>query len=78
MTCGSIGESRSMISSEADRQDLKATLKEALVEILREQRPLLQEVVAEALEDVLLAEAIQEGQQTKSASREKVFRMIRG
>ncbi len=57
---------------------LKETLKEALTETLQEQRDLLHEVFAEVLEDFALAEAIREGQKTKRATREEVFRILRG
>ena len=43
---------------------MKQVLKEALAETPHEQRELLHEVFAEVLEDVALAEAIREGQQT--------------
>ena len=57
---------------------LKEVLKEALKETLQEQRGLLHEVFAEVLEDFALAEAIREGQKTKRATREEVFRILRG
>jgi hypothetical protein len=53
-------------------------MKEALTEALQEQRELFHEVFAEVLEDFALAEAIREGQSTKSATREQVFRLLRG
>jgi len=52
-------------------------LKEALTEALQEQRKLFHEVFAEVLEDFALAEAIREGQKTKRATREEVFRVLR-
>ena len=57
---------------------LKRALKEALVETLQEQRDLLHDVFTEVLEDFALAEAIREGQKTKSATREEVFRILPG
>ena len=56
---------------------LKEALKEALTETLQEQRKLFHEVFAEVLEDFTLAEAIREGQKTKRATREEVFRVQR-
>ena len=55
---------------------LKRALKEALTETLHEQRELLHEVFAEVLEDFALAEAIREGQKTKPAARDEVFRLL--
>jgi hypothetical protein len=56
---------------------LKRALKEALVETLQEQRELFREIFAEVLEDFAVAEAIREGEGTKSATREEVFRILR-
>ncbi len=56
---------------------LKEVLNAALTETLQEQRELLHEVFTEALEDFALAEAIREGQKTKAAPREEVFRVLR-
>jgi hypothetical protein len=57
---------------------LKQALKEALVETLHEQRDLLHDVFTEVLEDFALAEAIREGQKTKNATRDEVFRILQG
>ena len=67
-----------MAATGLDRAALKRALKEALVEVLQEQRTLFHEVFAEVLEDLALAEAIREGQQTPTASRAEVFRAVRG
>jgi len=57
---------------------LKKLFKEALIETLREQRELLHGVFAEVLEDIALAEAIREGQQTEQVAREEIFRSLEG
>jgi hypothetical protein len=56
----------------------KQALKEALAETLHEQRDFLHEIFAEVLEDFAMTEAIREGQQTKMATREEVFRVLQG
>jgi hypothetical protein len=53
-------------------------LKEALAETLQEQCELLHDVFAEVLEDIALAEAIREGQQTEQVAREEIFRSLEG
>lgn len=68
----------SMPTANVGNGALKQTLKEALVETLHEQRELLHEVFAGVLEDFALAEAIREGQKTRAASRDDVFRALRG
>jgi hypothetical protein len=67
-----------MTRTDLNEHTLKQTLKEALVETLQEQRGLLHEVFAEVLEDFALAGAVREGQQSNSATREEVFRVLRG
>ena len=59
--------------SPTDRQ-LKEALKAALVEVLEERPDLLRDVLAEVMEDIALARAIQEGEASGLVSRDEVFR----
>ena len=61
-----------------DNDAFKQLLKEALAEVLEEKRALLHEVFAEVLEDLALAEAIREGQETEVVSRDDVFDVLEG
>jgi hypothetical protein len=56
---------------------LKELLKVALTEILQEQRELFAEVVLEVLEDVALAKAMKEGEETELVSRDTIFEILR-
>jgi hypothetical protein len=56
---------------------LRALLKQALIEALEERRDLLHDVVADALEEIALAEAIREGRRGDKASRDEVFAVLR-
>ena len=67
-----------MATAKLDQERFKRALKEVLVETLQEQRDLFHEVFAEVLEDFALTEAIREGEKTKSATRNEVFRVLRG
>lgn len=67
-----------MATTDLDGDALKRVLKEAIAETFQEQRGLFHEVFAEVLEDFALAEAIREGRQTDTVSRDKVFRTLRG
>jgi len=67
-----------MATAKLDQDALKRAVKEALAETIQEQRDLFHEVFAEVLEDFALAEAIREGQKTQRASRDEVFRLLRG
>ena len=51
---------------------LKQTLKEAFVEVLREERDLLREIILEALEDSVLIEAIRDGEKSELVDRKEV------
>lgn len=55
---------------------LKEAMKEALTETFSEHRDLFREIMAEALEDFALTEAIKEGEQTKTVSRKRIFNVL--
>jgi hypothetical protein len=57
---------------------LKALLKAAIVEVLEERQDLLQDALAGALEDVGMARAIAEGEQTPHVRRADVFSSLDG
>jgi hypothetical protein len=61
------------MSISIDEAKLKQALKAAIVEILEERKDLVREVLEEALEDIALARAIEEGDQSELATREEVF-----
>lgn len=61
-----------------DEERLKNLLKAAVVEVFEERKDLLHEAVADALEDVALARAIEEGERTKTVTRADVFSVLDG
>ncbi len=65
-----------MTPASFNKNELKDLLKAAIVEVLEERRDLLREILEEALEDVGLAYAIQEGESTATASRDAVFEIL--
>ena len=65
-----------MIATSADETQLKNALKLALIEVLEERPDLLRDVLAEAMEDVALVRAIQEGEASELVSRDEVFRAL--
>ncbi|MCB1036443.1 MAG: hypothetical protein KDD47_21635 [Acidobacteria bacterium] len=67
-----------MSPAEIRSPDFKQALKEALSETLQEQRGLLHEILAEVMEDLAFAEAIRQGRETESVSRDAVFRILEG
>lgn len=59
-----------------DEAKLKEALKSAIVEILEERKDLVREVLEEALEDIALARAIEEGEQSELVSRDEVLNVL--
>ena len=59
-----------------DEAKLKEALKAAIVEVLEERKDLVREVLEEALEDIALARAIDEGEQSELVARDEVFKAL--
>lgn len=59
-----------------DETQLKALFKAALVEVMEERRDLIRDAVEEALEDIALSRAIQEGETSTPVSRAEVFKLL--
>ncbi|MGQ0636866.1 MAG: hypothetical protein ACT4QC_19840 [Planctomycetaceae bacterium] len=67
-----------MPKASSQRQIAIPGLKQALAEVLHEQRDFLQEIVADVIEDAGLVRAIREGRKGKPVSRAKVMAILRG
>ncbi len=65
-----------MAHTTVDETRLKELFKEALVELLQERKDFFQDLVVEAIEDVALARAIEEGENTPIAPRDEVFEVL--
>jgi hypothetical protein len=59
-----------------DEERIKKLFKEALVEVLEERKELLHELLAEVIEDIALARAIQEGEDTVPVSKQEVLKLL--
>lgn len=64
------------MSTMIGEKELKNLLKAAVAEALEEQRALVKEIVEEAIEEIALARAIDEGLETKPATRDEVFHIL--
>ena len=69
-------EDATMSTTLIDDAKLKELLKAAIVEILEERKDLVREVLEEALEDIVLARAIEEGEQSGLVTRDEVFNAL--
>ncbi|MEM8807297.1 MAG: hypothetical protein AAGF01_14845 [Cyanobacteria bacterium P01_G01_bin.38] len=65
-----------MTEATFNQTQLKEIIKVAIVEILQEQRGLFYELITEAMEDIALAKAIDEGKDSESVSRETIFGLL--
>jgi len=57
-------------------EDLRMMIKETFIEVLKERKDLLEEAVIEAIEDIGLVRAIDEGVNTPSISESEVFKAL--
>ena len=55
---------------------LTRSLKQALVQSVRENRDVFLDLLAEVIEDVSMANAIREGQKSKPVKREKIMKAL--
>lgn len=61
-----------------DEERLKEVLKLAIVEVLEERGDLVRELFEEAIEDIALSRAIEEGEQSPTVSRDEIFNVLEG
>jgi hypothetical protein len=59
-----------------DKNQLKEVFKQAFAELLQERRDLLYDVFTEVLEDIALANAIKEGEETGIVPGKQVFKIL--
>jgi len=65
------------MESFVSQDQLKELVKAAIAEVLEERRDLLRDVIEEAMEDIALARAIEEGEGTEIISRDAVFNLLK-
>jgi hypothetical protein len=61
-----------------NQDQLKELIKTALVEVFEQRRDLLHDAVVEALEDIALVRAIEEGESSELVGRTEVFDFLEG
>jgi hypothetical protein len=65
-----------MISTIADKTELRTLLKELLIELLQERDEEISMLLTEVIEDITLANAIEKGETTELVSRDTIFKIL--
>jgi len=65
-----------MISTIADKTELRSLLKELLIELLQERDEEISTLLTEVIEDITLANAIEQGETTELVSRNSIFKIL--
>jgi hypothetical protein len=60
----------------SDSAKLKDLFKQAIIEAMEEKRDLVHDLLVEAMEDLAMIRAIQQGEDSAPASREEVFHIL--
>lgn len=61
-----------------DSGKLKEIFKQAIIEAIEEKKDVVHDLLVDAMEDLSMIHAIQEGEKTGSASRNEVFNILEG
>ena len=61
-----------------DDSKLKQLLKEAFIEAIEEKRNIFHDLIVDAVEDIAIVRAIQEGENTETVSKKEVFNLLEG
>ena len=59
-----------------DEVHIKELFKQAMIEVIQEQKDLFSGLFTNAIEDIALVNAIKEGEETEPVSREEVFQIL--
>jgi spore coat polysaccharide biosynthesis protein SpsF (cytidylyltransferase family) len=64
--------------TDSDSGKLKEIFKQAIIEAIEEKKDVVHDLLMDAMEDLAMIHAIQEGEKTGSASRNEVFDILEG
>jgi hypothetical protein len=67
-----------MVTISVEEQGVKELLKQAILELLEERQDLFRELLAEAIEDLGLINAIKEGAATSDVSKSEILSILAG
>jgi hypothetical protein len=61
-----------------DNGKLKEVFKQAIIEAMEEKKDLVHDLLVEAMEDLGMISAIQQGEDSETISRDEVFSLLKG
>jgi len=61
-----------------DSSKIKELFKQAIIEAMEEKKDVVHDLLVEAMEDLTMIHAIQEGEETQPVSRDEVFKILEG
>ena len=61
-----------------DSGKLKEILKQAIIEAMEEKKEVVHDLLVDAMEDLAMIHAVQQGEKTGAASRDEVFNILAG
>jgi len=61
-----------------DSGKLKEIFKQAIIEAMEEKKDVVHDLLVDAMEDLAMIHAVQEGEKTGAASRDEVFNILAG
>jgi spore coat polysaccharide biosynthesis protein SpsF (cytidylyltransferase family) len=61
-----------------DSSKIKELFKQAIIEAMEEKKDVVHDLLVEAMEDLAMIHAIQEGEETQPVSRDEVFKILEG
>jgi hypothetical protein len=64
--------------TDSDSGKLKEIFKQAIIEAIEEKKDVVHDLLVDAMEDLAMIHAIQEGEKTGSANRSEVFDILEG
>lgn len=66
------------MQTELNESILKKVFKDAILEMIEEKRSVFQDIIVEALEDIALSHAIDDGKNSGTSSRQEIFNILEG
>ena len=64
--------------SSISEDKFKNLIKTAIIEVLEQRKDLVRDLFEEAIEEIALAKAIEEGEQTKTVGRDEILGILHG